>query len=262
MSKMKKLQIPEVFHPFLALMISFAIAHKSIETVLIAPAMAQSSTEASPQVNTAPDQTVETQDLAWWLLLPLSGGLLWWVTRSRSTSRITIAEPDVPIAPVVPVAAPAREQLPELKDMLREDSTSVVSETIIPLLEERLVVDFHRRKIGEVVVRKEIDIYIVEVPVRRERLIVEQVSPKYEQLAVVDLGSTYVGAIKPSEGQLPQSLKASFASTKAAIAFLESIAGQPGLSPTAPISLMLADESLQAAYQTWLAQHETNGAKQ
>jgi hypothetical protein len=196
---------------------------------------------------------------------------LWWVT--RSTSKITTAEPDVPIAPVVPVAAPASEQLPEanppssvhqleLKDMPREDSTSVVSETIIPLLEERLVVDFHRRKIGEVVVRKEIDIYIVEVPVRRERLIVEQVSPKYEQLAVVDLGSTHVGAIKPSEGQLPQSLRASFASTKAAITFLESIAGQPGLSPTTPISLMLADESLQTAYQTWLAQHETNAAKQ
>jgi Domain of unknown function (DUF2382) len=274
MDKMKKFQILEAFHPFLALMITFAITHKSIETVFIAPAMAQSSTEASPQVNTVPDQTAETQDIGWWwLLLPSSGGLLWWVTRSRSTSKITVAEPDAPIAPVVPVVAPTNEQLPkanppssvhqlELEDMPREASTSVVSETMIPLLEERLAVDFHRRKIGEVVVRKEIDICIVEVPVRRERLIVEQVSPTYEQLAVVDLGSACIGATNSSEGQLPQTAKASFTSTNAAIAFLESISGQPTLSPTGTISLVLADESLQSAYQTWLMQHEINAAKQ
>jgi hypothetical protein len=273
MNKMKKFQIPEVFHPFLALMITFAITHKSIETVFVAPAMAQSSTQASPQVNTVPDQTAETQDLAWWwLLLPLSGGLLWWVTRSRSTSKITTAEPVASIAPVIPRVVPADEPLPAMNppssmhqpepvEVPHEASTSVVSEAIIPLLEERLVVDFHRRKIGEVVVRKEIDICIVEVPVRRERLIVEQVSPKYEQLAVVDLGSAYVGAINSSEGQLPQIAKASFSSANAAIAFLESIAVQSSLSLTAPISLMLTDESLQSAYQTWLAQHEINAAK-
>jgi Domain of unknown function (DUF2382) len=264
MNKMKKFQITEAFHPFLALIVTFAITHKSIEAAFIAPVMAQSSTEASPQVNPAPNQTAENQDLAWWwLLLPLSGGLLWWATRSRSASEIFAATPVVPIVPIVPIVAPVDEQLPEisqpslmrqleLEDVPHEDSTSVVSEAIIPLLEERLVVNLHRRKIGEVVVRKEVDICIVEVPVRRERLIVEQISPKYEQLAVVDLGSASVGTNNSFEGQTLQTRKASFGSVNAAIAFLESIASPPTLGPIAPISLMLADESLQSAYQKWL----------
>ena len=65
-----------------------------------------------------------------------------------------------------------------------------VSEEKISLLEERLIVDFVRRKVGEIVIRKEIDTCIlqVEVPVRREKLIVEQVSPDYKRLAEIDLG--------------------------------------------------------------------------
>ena len=65
-----------------------------------------------------------------------------------------------------------------------------VSEETISLLEERLIVDLIRRKVGEIVVRKEIETCIlqVEVPVRREKLIVEQVSPEYKRLAEIDLG--------------------------------------------------------------------------
>ena len=65
-----------------------------------------------------------------------------------------------------------------------------VSEEKISLLEERLIVDFIRRKVGEIVIRKEVDTCIlqVEVPVRREKLIVEQVSPDYKRLAEIDLG--------------------------------------------------------------------------
>ena len=65
-----------------------------------------------------------------------------------------------------------------------------VSEEKISLLEERLIVDFSRRKVGEIVVRKEVETCLlqVEVPVRREKLIVEQVSPDYKRLAEIDLG--------------------------------------------------------------------------
>ena len=65
-----------------------------------------------------------------------------------------------------------------------------VSEETISLLEERLIVDFIRRKVGEIVIRKEIETCLlqVEVPVRREKLIVEQVSPDYQRLAEIDLG--------------------------------------------------------------------------
>jgi hypothetical protein len=238
---MKRSRTPEAFPPFIAMLLAFAIAYRPIETTFIAPAMAQSSTETSPQA--IPDQAVETKDLAWWaLLLPLSGGLLWWgLMRSQSTPEIAPA----PVAAIDPVTPPPTPR------------ASVVSEATIPLLEERLVVDFHRRKIGEVVVRKEVDICIVEVPVRRERLIVEQISPTYEQLAVVDLGSACTEETHLSNGQFPQSLQASFISANAAVEFLQSIEGHSNLGrATAPISLVLADESLRSAYQKWSEQHE------
>lgn len=71
-----------------------------------------------------------------------------------------------------------------------ESSTRILDEEIIPLLAERVIVDRHKRKSGEVVVRKVIETEIIEVIVRREKLIVEQVSPEYKVLAVIDLGRT------------------------------------------------------------------------
>jgi Domain of unknown function (DUF2382) len=57
-----------------------------------------------------------------------------------------------------------------------------------------------RHKTGEIVVRKEVDTQIlyVEVPVRRERLIVEQVSPEYKLLAQIDLGREDLGNSTPA----------------------------------------------------------------
>jgi len=63
-----------------------------------------------------------------------------------------------------------------------------LEEEIIRLLGERLVVDRGKRKIGEVIVRKEIETRMIQVPVRREKLIVEQVSPERKQLAEINLG--------------------------------------------------------------------------
>jgi Domain of unknown function (DUF2382) len=263
---MKKFQSPEALTPLFVLLLSFATALKPMETVFIAPAMAQSSTDASPQGSPAPspEQTVSYKDLLWWvLLLSLSGGLLWWMlTRSRSIPEI------VPVAAsVTSPIAPPNQQLPETSQPnptppprveinSSDPLTSAMSEKTIPLLEERLVVNFHRRKIGEVVVRKEVDVCIVEVPVRRERLIVEQISPKYEQLAVVDLGSASAEAIQSTNGRLPPTLQASFVSVNAAVDFLQSIDGHRDLSGSAPISVMLVDESLRSAYQKWLERHE------
>ena len=70
---------------------------------------------------------------------------------------------------------------------------------VISLLEERLMVNFTRRKVSEIVVRKEVETHIlqvqVQVPVRREKLIVEQVSPEYKRLSEVDLGQTDVSSV-------------------------------------------------------------------
>jgi hypothetical protein len=67
-------------------------------------------------------------------------------------------------------------------------STKLTEETF-PLLEERLIVNFTRRKTGEIVVRKEIETHILhmQVPVQREKLIVEQVEPYYKRLAEIAL---------------------------------------------------------------------------
>jgi hypothetical protein len=76
----------------------------------------------------------------------------------------------------------------QLKDI--DSTSSIVMQESFSLLEERLMVDLNRRKIGEIVIRKEIvtQLVRVQVPVRREKLIVEQVSPEYELLAEIDLG--------------------------------------------------------------------------
>lgn len=68
--------------------------------------------------------------------------------------------------------------------------SETLTEEVFSLLEERSIVNLSRRKIGEIVIRKEIETQIlqVEVPVQREKLIVEQVSPEYQLLAQIDLG--------------------------------------------------------------------------
>ncbi len=71
-----------------------------------------------------------------------------------------------------------------------DKNSRVLTEETISLLEERLMVDITRRKVGEIVVRKEIESHTItlQIPVRREKLIVEQISPEYKKLAEVDLG--------------------------------------------------------------------------
>ncbi len=92
-------------------------------------------------------------------------------------------------------------------------AATVLTETVIPLLEERLVVDLTRRKSGDIVVRKEIETHLlqVQVPVRREKLIVEQVSPEYKLIAEIDLGQQMTDgliaeAIAPNDKSIAVSL--------------------------------------------------------
>lgn len=83
-------------------------------------------------------------------------------------------------------------------------AAATTQEEVIPLLEERLIVDQKQRKVGEVVVRKEIETEIIEVPVQREKLIVEQVGPEPKQLAEIDLTEEQVPPVPKQEVQLPQ----------------------------------------------------------
>ena len=80
-----------------------------------------------------------------------------------------------------------------------EDTLKVLSQDIVRLVEERLVVNRSKRKIGEVIVRKEIETRIIQVPVRYEKLIVEQVSPERKQLVEINLGQAEGNGIEQTK---------------------------------------------------------------
>jgi Domain of unknown function (DUF2382) len=70
-----------------------------------------------------------------------------------------------------------------------DPTSNILTQASFSLLEERLRVELTQRKVGEIVIRKEIETQLVrvEVPVRREKLMIEQVSPAYKLLAEIDL---------------------------------------------------------------------------
>ncbi|QSJ20979.1 DUF2382 domain-containing protein [Nostoc sp. UHCC 0702] len=136
----------------------------------------------------------------------------------------------------------------------------VDEETIIRLLEERLVIDSSKRKIGEVIVRKEIETRMIQVPVRREKLIIEQVSPEHKQLAEIDLSA---GEISDIELTIRDSYEVStvdsgltvsgeFTSPKIASLLLNAIALERNHGcQQVRIAITVADESTQKKYQEW-----------
>ncbi|MBA3923968.1 MAG: DUF2382 domain-containing protein [Nostocaceae cyanobacterium] len=140
-------------------------------------------------------------------------------------------------------------------------TTTDVTEDIIRLLGERLVVDRSKRKIGDVIVRKEIETYMIQVPVRREKLIIEQVSPEHKQLAEIDLGQeeltdiTLAEATTANNNTRPLSgitVSGEFDSPKIASLLLNAIAmeRQPGCKKIR-VEIVVEDESRQKTYQEW-----------
>lgn len=91
--------------------------------------------------------------------------------------------------------------LPESSDFQTPEATSISTvsseqlstgspaQITIPLLEERLLVKREKRKVGEVIIKKEVETRIVETPIRREVIIVEQVGSPNIQLAEIDLAN-------------------------------------------------------------------------
>ena len=69
----------------------------------------------------------------------------------------------------------------------------------ISLLEEKLVVKRQKHKLGEVVVRKEIETRTLHIPIRREKLIVEKVGITTEHLTEVNLAEERVNGVKFGE---------------------------------------------------------------
>ncbi|MEH2051140.1 YsnF/AvaK domain-containing protein [Nostoc sp.] len=136
----------------------------------------------------------------------------------------------------------------------------VSEEQIIRLLEERLVVESSKRKVGEVIVRKVIETRMVQVPVRREMLIVEQISPEHKQLAEIDLGQGEITGVDLTEGERLEvthfdnglTVSGEFSSPKIANLLLNAIALERNHGcKQVRVTIAVEDESHQKKYQEW-----------
>ncbi|MBN4005596.1 DUF2382 domain-containing protein [Nostoc sp. LPT] len=136
----------------------------------------------------------------------------------------------------------------------------VPEDQIIRLIEERLVVESSKRKVGEVIVRKVIETQIVQVPVRREKLIVEQISPEHKQLAEIDLGQGEIPGVDLTEVERLEvthfnnglTISGEFSSPKIANLLLNAIALERNNGcKQVRVTIAVEDESHQKKYQEW-----------
>lgn len=141
--------------------------------------------------------------------------------------------------------------------------SQVVEEEIVRLLEERLVVNLRKWKVGEVIVRKEIETETVQVPIRREKLIVEQFDPQTTAtkiIAEIDLAGEITGIelkdqvlpTTPSavDAHNPNTVVGELLSPRAASNLLEAIALQKHHGCTkVRVELIVENSELQETYQ-------------
>ncbi len=145
------------------------------------------------------------------------------------------------------------------------DSTTeeVREEDLILLLGEKIIVDRSKRKVGEVVVRKEIETRMVTIPVRHERLIVEQISPERKELANIYLGGEEITQVEPTLEQNPENVNnfngsltvsGEFSSAKIASLLLNAIALERNNGcKQVRVTITVEDEQHQQKYQEWFA---------
>jgi len=159
---------------------------------------------------------------------------------------------------MLPNNSPEHEQLNH-SDIVKEDAAEN-KEKIVRLLEEKLVVNHNIQKIGEVIVRKEIETRMVQVPVRSEKLIVEQVSPSHKQLAEINLSSEELSNIvlKEVDGAKVSSfagdltVTGDFDSPKIASLLLNAIALENNHGcQRVRVSIVCKDDSHKQKYQEW-----------
>ncbi|MEA5575211.1 DUF2382 domain-containing protein [Anabaena sp. UHCC 0451] len=146
--------------------------------------------------------------------------------------------------------------------MNHKDDKYTKEEKIIPLLEERLFVHHSKHKVGEVIVRKEIEIQMIQVPVRREKLIVEQISPEHQQLVEIDLGQGEISGIELIKEKLIEEVNTldnelivsgKFSSPKIASLLLNAIALEKNHgSQQVKIEIIVENQSQQQKYQEWV----------
>ncbi|MEG4285327.1 DUF2382 domain-containing protein [Microcoleus sp. A006_D1] len=143
-----------------------------------------------------------------------------------------------------------------------EENFDIVDQDVIRLLEERLVINRSKRKVGEVIVRKEIETRMVQVPIQWEKLIVEQVGDDPKVLAEIDLGEGHITGIDLTEIKSDRhepTVKAEFTSVQKASKILNSIASQPRHGCVkVRIELVLENKQLEETYQKWMTESHSD----
>lgn len=150
-------------------------------------------------------------------------------------------------------------------DLIDTDTSEVLEEELIRLLGERLIVGRSKRKVGEVIVRKEIETRMIQVPVRREKLIIEQVSPEHKQLAEIDLGEEEISGVELQAAEMSGTkmpvaradneltVTGEFSSPKIASLLLNAIAleRRQGCKKVR-LEIVVEDVERQKSYQEWV----------
>ena len=134
------------------------------------------------------------------------------------------------------------------------DQTEVLEEKTLRLLEEKLVVNRTKHKVGEVIVRKEVETRMVQVPVRSEKLIVEQVGAENKPLAEIKLSEGMVSGVESiRSGEGGYTARGEFISLQAASNILKAIAtNKMHGCKKVRVELVLEDSEHQQEYQTML----------
>ena len=135
-----------------------------------------------------------------------------------------------------------------------EEDHSILDEATIRLLEERLTVDRTSTKVGEVVVRKVVETKMVEVPVRQEKLVIEQVTgDQTENLAEIDLSSEVIQNVDQSANFVNShhyNVQGEFMTPDAASEILKAISLQKDHGCRAvKIELLVSDDQKRKDYQ-------------
>lgn len=136
---------------------------------------------------------------------------------------------------------------------INSDSDAKERDRVLRLLEEKLVIERKKRKVGEVIVRKVVETRMVQVPVRREKLIVEQLDPQHQQLAEIDLGEETILNIESgsSTSEAQSVVTAEFLYPELASDALRAFSFQkPQGCREVRVEIILEDPQYQEAYQS------------
>ena len=124
----------------------------------------------------------------------------------------------------------------------------------LSLLEEKLRVVRHKHKVGEVVVRKQVETRIAKIPLRREKLIIERIGKNPQQLTEVVISEEKVNGfnydeLEPANSQL-NAAKSKYVSVEQAQNILKEIEQLSAINkPKIRIEIINNNSDLQQQYQ-------------